>query len=47
MGEDKTHGGTDESAHNEPSCTQQDCCGTARSVGEVEGAAKEGGVRNP
>jgi hypothetical protein len=44
MGEDKAGGGTDESAHDEPSSTQQDCCGTARSLGKGE-AAQEGGVR--
>jgi hypothetical protein len=44
MGEDKTVGGTDESAHNEPSCTQQDCCGPARPLGKVESTAKEGSL---
>ena len=38
-------GETNIRAHHEPSSTQQDCCGTARSLGEVEGSAEEGGVR--
>jgi hypothetical protein len=46
MGKDKA-GSTNARAHNEPNSTQQDCCGAARSLGEVEGAAKEGGVRKP
>jgi len=43
MGEDKA-GGTNARAHYEPSSTQQDCCGTAGSLGKSE-AAQEGGVR--
>jgi hypothetical protein len=44
VGKDKTSVNNTR-AHNEPSRTQKDCCGTACSLGEVEGAAKEGGVK--
>jgi hypothetical protein len=42
MGQDKA-GETNIRADNEPSSTQQDCCGTTRSLGKGEAAA-EGGV---
>jgi len=42
MGKDKADGaGT--RAHDEPSWTQKDCCGTACSLGKGAGTAKEGG----
>jgi hypothetical protein len=43
MGKDETVG-TGTRAHDEQSSTQQDCGGTAGALGEVQGAAEEGGV---
>jgi hypothetical protein len=43
MGKDKSVGPRTR-AHNEQSRTQQDCCGAAGSLGEVQGAAEEGSV---
>jgi hypothetical protein len=43
MGKDKAVS-TGTRAHDEPSCTQQDCCGAARSLGKDEGTAKEGSL---
>jgi hypothetical protein len=43
MGEDKTHN-VNARTYNEPICKKKDCCGTTRSLGEVEGIAEEGSV---
>jgi hypothetical protein len=43
MGEGKA-GGVNTRAYDEPSSAQQDCGGTACSMGEVEGTAEEGGL---
>ena len=44
MGKDKA-ASTGPRAHDEQSGTQQDCCGTTCSLGEVQGAAEEGSVK--
>ena len=43
MGKDKA-ASTGTRAHHEQSRTQQDCCGTTCSLGEVQGTAEEGSV---
>jgi hypothetical protein len=45
MGKGKTSRNVHTSAHNEPSCTEQDGRGKARSLGQDESTAKEGGIR--
>jgi hypothetical protein len=45
VGEGKTGGRAQTSAHDEPSWKEQDCGGSTGAVGEVEGKAiEEGGV---
>jgi hypothetical protein len=44
MGEGKTSGSARNGAYHEPSGTEEDCSGTASSLGKCESTAKEGGL---